>query len=141
MGDGTGLRVDMDDFGKRIEEILTQTIPSVAAEALYEEGLKLLDDAENKSPQVPYKEGDLRASRFVERPVIKDTDILVSAGYNMPYAAYQEAGQRKDGTRVIKNWTRDRIADPGAHFLTAKLVGMAKERFQRIADYIKNHAK
>jgi hypothetical protein len=141
MSGETGLRVDMTDFDKNFILLMAETIPMVVGEALYDEGLQLLDDADNKGPQTPWKEGDLRASRVVERPLIRDGEIMVRAGFNMPYAEYQEAGQRKDGSRVVKNYTTDRIPGPGSHFLGQKLVPMAKERFARIAAYIKGHAK
>lgn len=142
MSEETGLRVDMKDFDKNFMLLMFQTIPVIVGEALFIEGTTLLDDAETKDPQVPYKEGDLRGSRVVDRPIIRGDEILVSAGYNMPYAAYQEAGQRKDGTHVVKNYTVGKGADkPGAHFLEKKLVPFAAERFSRIAAYIKAHAK
>ena len=141
MSNETGLRVDLTDFDQKFTELMLNTIPELVGEALYEEGLQLLEDADDRSPQTPYKEGDLRASRAVDHPIIRDDEILVSVGFNMPYAAYQEAGQREDGTHVIKDWTRDHVPDPGAHFLESKLVNLAPQRFQRVADYIKAHAK
>jgi hypothetical protein len=140
MSDDTGLRVDMKDFDKNFMLLMYQTIPNIVSEALYDEGIQLLADSDDIIPQTPWKTGDLRASRVVDRPIIRGDEILVSAGYNMPYAAYLHEGQRKDGSHVIKNWTITH-ALPGIKFLEKKLINLAPQRFARIAAYIKAHAK
>jgi hypothetical protein len=69
--------------------------------------------------------------------VVRLTDGSVIVGFDMPYAAYQHAGQRSDGTRVVQKYT-----EPGAgkEFLTKKLQQFGKVYLYLVADYIRRRS-
>lgn len=60
--------------------------------------------------KVPKKDGALESSAVSE----KRGDKSHRVSYNEPYAGYQERGRRKDGSRVVKNYT---TAGTGKDFL------------------------
>lgn len=57
-------------------------------------------------PIVPYKVGDLSRSLSVSEPRKVNGKTEVSVGSNLPYAAYQEFGQRKDGSHKVVNYSK-----------------------------------
>ena len=62
---------------------------------------------------VPYKTGLLQSTGVVE--VLDDgLKAIVEFGNGIEYAAYQEFGQRKDGSHVVRNYT---TPGTGPHYL------------------------
>lgn len=51
--------------------------------------------------RVPFKEGDLQQSGHTK----KIKTMHHRAVFDTPYAAYQERGYRRDGSRVVRNYT------------------------------------
>lgn len=108
----------------------------------------LLNDTIMEMPAAPLEEGTLRGcgSTFVQNKLVATApnaggsptpasvgdesltpDVITAVvGFNSPYAAYQHEGQRKDGTRVVKNYSH---SGTGKKFLEKKL-------FDNEADYI-----
>jgi hypothetical protein len=129
--------LDFEEFDKKLWELMEKTTPQICADAIFDAGSQLLQDADDEAPQTPWLHGALRRSRKVEKPVIKGTDITVDAGYDMEYAAYQHEGDWPDRSHVIKNWTTDRIPNPGKKFLESKMIKHAGKYMKTIADYLK----
>lgn len=78
--------------------------------------------------KVPKKDGALGSSAVSEK--IKAKSHRVS--YNEPYAGYQERGRRKDGSRVVKNYT---TAGTNKNFLKdagTKIVSKANEYAKQV---------
>lgn len=82
--------------------------------------------------RVPYKEGDLQGSIRPNRVAILHHRVDVGGG-DIKYAHYQEAGQRKDGSHRVRNYT---TPGTGKHFLKD-----AGERVEKNAiNYLKQAA-
>lgn len=116
----------------------------------------VLNDTIMEMPAVPLEEGTLRGSGSVfvqnnlvqtapnvggsptpategDEPLLPDM-ITAVVGFNTPYAAYQHEGQRKDGSRVVKNYTH---SGTGKKFLERKLINNADDYIKIAADEVK----
>lgn len=76
---------------------------------------------------VPMKNGDLRTNVNLQ---------VDSITYESPYASYQYFGRRKDGTRVISNWTT-----PGTGPYWDKKMKSAemKDIVKEVGKYVRTH--
>ena len=133
----TGFYLETTDFDKKFKELVRSVSHEVAAQGLYSAAHALLNDADDMIPQVPYKTGDLRASRLVKDPVITGDKVSVSCGYNSIYAAYQHEGERKDHSHKVENYTRTQVPGPGPKFLEKKMAGNAKRFMAIVTDHIR----
>ena len=79
---------------------------------------QLKEDADDIPPKTPHKEGVLKGSAVIKSK-IKAKAIEGTLTYEMPYAPYQHAGMRFDGSRKVLNYSE---AGSGAGFLSKKLV-------------------
>lgn len=78
--------------------------------------------------KVPKKDGDLSGSAKQEKRKAKSHRV----SYNEKYAAYQERGRRKDGSRVVKNYT---TAGTGKSYLKdagSKVVSKANDYAKQV---------
>lgn len=137
MANKTGFYVETADFDKKLKELVHSVSHDVAAQGLFSAANALLNAADDEIPQVPWKTGDLRASRQVKKPVISGDRVSVSCGYNSPYAAYQHEGQRKDGSHKVKNYTKTMVPGPGPKFLEKKMAGNPQRFMAIVADHIR----
>lgn len=64
--------------------------------------------------KVPKKDGDLAASGKKEKRKTKSHRVSYGETLSDPYAGYQERGRRKDGSRVVRNYT---TAGTGKNYL------------------------
>lgn len=131
-----GMVLDWEEFDKNLLNLMEKTSPEVCADAIFDAASQLLQDADDEAPQTPWLHGAMRASRKVEKPIVKDTDITVDAGYDIVYAAYLHEGEWPDHSHIIKNWTTDRIPSPGKKFLESKMIKHAGKYMKVIADYL-----
>jgi hypothetical protein len=126
-----GFYMDFEDFDKNFEELVKSVSKELVQDGLFDAATALLEDADEENPQTPYKTGDLRSKRQVEKAMIKGDKIEVKAGYNMEYAARVHEGE------PTWKWTTTQVSNPGPKFLEKKLFGNAKKYMQIVADYIR----
>lgn len=137
MSEKTGVTFESAEFDESIKKLLAVAEPGQAGAAVFEAGAALIRDSQDEAPQVPWKKGHLRASAFIEKPQIDGDGIFVDVGYDMPYAAYQHEGQRKDGSHVIKKWTTGRVSSPGIKFLEKKMIKNSGKYLKEMANYLR----
>lgn len=125
------LFMDTIDFDEKFAEFMRTVPQDLAPPALADAAFALLKDADDMKPQTPYKTGDLRASRKIEKPVIESDKVSVSAGYDKVYAARLHEGE------PTWNWTTDQVPQPGPKFLESKLVAGARKYMEIVAEYIR----
>ena len=85
----------------------------------------MIEDVHLKSVyKTPFRHGDLRA--MVGKQMNGKTGIIE---WRAPYAEYQERGMRRDGSRVVRNYTT-----PGTHAHFAE--ESVKEVMNNVQEYI-----
>ena len=119
------------DFDEKFAEFMRQVPQEMAPQGLADAAFALLADADDEPPQTPWKKGDLRGARKIEKPVITSDAVSVAAGYNIVYAARLHEGE------PTWKWTTTQVPHPGPKFLESKLVKNARKYMQIAADYIK----
>lgn len=120
------------DFDKKFAEIVNKAVPSLAGQALYQQGFQLIKYAIMEEPRCPHKTGRLWNSQRVDKPKIEPGLISVNAGFDCEYAAsVHEAPDNR-------NWT---LAGSGPKYLETKLTRHRTEMMQATADKIKGGAK
>lgn len=101
--------------------------------------LNLLDDALNEAADnvldqskryAPFKKGGLRGSAYSETKRFLDKRIW----YDIEYATYQHEGQRRDGSRKVRNYN-----EPGTGKKYLSRAG--NEEMKRIKEVLKKHAR
>jgi len=123
----SGFTVDTKDFDMKFAEIVKNTIPRVAADALFRAGALVIRDALREEPTVPKKTGNLRRTQHIETPDITSDEISVEAGFNANYAA--DVHERVGKTR----WT---LEGSGPKFLSTKLARNKEKYMKYVADEI-----
>jgi hypothetical protein len=123
--------LDFEDFDEKFKELVNSVPKELAQAGLFDAATALLEDADEDNPQTPYKGGDLRASRRVEKATIKGDKITIRAGYNSEYAARLHEGE------PTWKWTTTQVSNPGPKFLEKKMAGKAKKYMGIVADYIR----
>lgn len=148
-----GFTIDSRAFRLKIKMLLDEAEPEARRKALGAAGVQVMNDAVNQEPTVPLKEGTLRGSGSVHvegefeadskdisgegtpNKSQESTDQGVAIiGFNTPYAGYQHAGKRLDGTHVVKNYTEP---SSGAGFLVMKLATRKALYMKIIANRLK----
>jgi hypothetical protein len=126
--------VDTKDFDMKFAEIVKNTIPRVAADALFRAGALVIRDALREEPTVPKKTGNLRRTQHIETPDITSDDISVEAGFNADYAArvHEWVPSEQYGEKQV-NWT---LAGSGPKFLSTKLARNKEKYMKYVADEI-----
>jgi hypothetical protein len=121
-----------ESFDREFARLVNATIPEIAADALFQGGLRLLRYAIEEEPKAPHKSGRLWNSQQVDPPVIKPDHISVVAGFNCEYAAaVHEAPSNW-------HWT---LEGSGPKFLETKSVRHREDLIKYVADKIKEKAK
>lgn len=122
---------DTVEFDRKFAEFIKTVPVEFATQGLADAAFALLVDADDDKPQAPYKTGDLRASRKIEKPTVTGSAVEVKAGYNMKYAARLHEGE------PTWKWTTTQVSQPGPKFLESKLVANAKKYMGIAVDYIR----
>lgn len=128
MKNKASLDIDFTYFDKTFFPLVKNKIPDFTAKGIFNAAAEMLQDADKEAPQTPFKHGDLRGSKKIEKPEIKYNKISVEAGYNIKYAAKlheSDPGQY----RFVP---RKGITSPGRKWLEAKMAAN-KERYIKIA--------
>lgn len=128
---GQNFFFDTVDFDKKFSEFIRTVPVKYATQGLADAAFALLVDADDEKPQAPYKTGDLRGSRKIEKPVVTNDAVEVSGGYNMVYAARLHEGE------PTWKWTTTQVPQPGPKFLESKLIANAKKYMGIAVDYIR----
>jgi len=126
----TGLKFDASAFLKDMKRINKKAYKAFHI-GMYYALVQLNLDSKAESPTVPKSAsgGNLRS----------DFDIEVKAGgkgyegeliHKVPYALYQEAGQKEDGSKEVRNYTEP---GSGKDFMKTKLDKYGDKYFERIA--------
>jgi|GEM_PF-3358825 len=117
--------VDFRKFNKTFFPLVENKIPNFTAKGIFNAAAEMLQDADKDAPQTPFKHGDLRGSKKIEKPEIKYNKISVEAGYNIKYAAKLHEGQ-------YHFVPRKGITSPGRKWLESKMAAY-KEKYMKIA--------
>jgi hypothetical protein len=121
-----------ESFDKGFANVVNNAVPTLAGNALFQWGLKLIQYAIMEPPRAPHKSGHLWDTQLVEKPVIEPGRISVKAGFAAEYAA--AVHEAPDG----RNWT---LPDSGPKFLSAKLANHINEMPQFVAEKIREGAR
>jgi len=110
-------KIDFSKFNRQFDHLSKKFTGKYSDEAMFNALSALKYDADNIEPTTPKKEGTLRSSVAFEGKgsSLKSVAKLV---WNMPYAAYQHEGKRKDGTHVVQNYSEP---GSGAKYVDKKL--------------------
>lgn len=95
------MRSDFKEWKGAMQKIETR-VQRAAEMAIDEQANELLSKAKT---EVPRKTGALKNSakkESINKSIFEKTKRI---SFNKIYAAYQHEGQRKDGTRIVKNYT------------------------------------
>ena len=84
---------------------------------------KLKLDADNIPPKTPKEFGDLKSTTSIKTK-LGSRKIEGILEYEMPYAAFQHQGIRRDGTHKVQNYTE---AGSGPGFVSKKLIRFFKK--------------
>lgn len=114
--------IDFTAFNKTFFPLALKKIPRAAARGLPKAAFELLKDADDEAPQTPFDKSFLRGSRLIKKPKITSNEVSIEAGYDSKYATYQHEGERKDGSHKVKEYTKERVSQPGPKFLQSKMV-------------------
>ena len=136
MNKKTGFFIDPDDFLKDFTKIVDSAIPELAGKSLFAAGNEWTRDAIVLPPQAPFKKGDLRGSKIVEKAKKARKDISVKVGFNIKYAARQHEAEPGEF-----NYTRTGAKNPGPKFLESKMVTKKNKYMYIVAETIKAGGK
>jgi len=87
MSNQGGFTTDFKDFEKSFYPLVQKAIPGAAEKGLFQAAGEMLRDGDKALPYTPFKKGDLRGSKLIEKVKVTAGDISVTAGYNINYAA------------------------------------------------------
>jgi len=133
----TGITVDHSAFNRTFFPLVNLIIPDYAGKGLFEAANEMLRDGDNEPPQTPFKHGDLRGSKKVEKPETIAGTISVEAGYNIKYAIKLH----ESAPGQYRFVPRKGILSPGRKWLETKIVAH-KEKYIKIAGLkIRNKGK
>lgn len=114
---------DTKKFSKDFKVLTLLKYPKATESGIRTALMKLKLDADNISPKTPHRGGDLKATTSIKTK-IKAKDIEGTLTFEMPYAAYQHAGMRADGSYKIVNY---KGGGTGAGFVSKKMVRFYKK--------------
>ena len=137
-----GFSVSFEDFDKKFQDIMKNTIPDLADKAQLEMAKQLLNDATTQEPTVPKGHARAKAGKRTgvggtlrqSGKIVKQEPGHYKVGFNMPYATYQHEGQRKDGSHIVRNYSE---AGAGKKFLTKKIQMNRNVYLKKMANFIK----
>lgn len=142
MAENQGLILNSTDFDGKFKEIVENTMIGKLGKGLFIAGATLIRDAIKESPRAPHRMGNLWRSQQVNKPIKEWESIVVEAGFNLVYAAYQHEGKRKDGSHVVKNYSVSRTemkpageTEMGPKFLSKKMADHRQVYMKITADY------
>lgn len=137
MRNETGQTIDFSKFNRTFFPLVKLAFPRDARKGLFEAANEMLRDGDNEPPQTPFKHGDLRGSKKVEKPKVTAGAISVEAGYNIKYAT-----KLHESTPGQYHFVpRKGILSPGRKWLETKMAAH-KEKYIKIAGLkIKNKGK
>jgi len=134
---GFDFKIDKNEFEKNFKKIMEKSIPGLIEKALVVAGWELKLDADNVEPRTPHREGILRGSGKVEKPIKTIFGWSVKVGYNVPYAAYVHEGIN------IFNGKSLHYSEQGcgAKYLESKMIRFKYKYMEMVADYVKGGGK
>lgn len=124
----TGQTIDFSKFDRTFFPLVKIIFPTEAGKGLFEAANEMLRDGDNEPPQTPFKHGDLRGSKKVEKPKVTAGAISVEAGYNIKYATKLHESDPAQYRFV----PRKGILSPGRKWLETKMA-RHKEKYIKIA--------
>ena len=111
-------KIDFKAFNKTFYPLVKKKIPNSGYKGLFKAAGEMLRDSDKEAPQTPKEFGDLRGSRFVEKPRTISGVMSIEAGYKSKYATRQHEAEPGEF-----NYTTNKGASrPGPKFLQSKMV-------------------
>ena len=114
---------DTKQFSKDFNKLTLKKYPQAAEKGIRIALGKLKLDADNIVPKTPHKTGNLKAKTKIKvKTTLKETYGILT--FRMPYAAYQHAGIRFDGSHKILKYVEP---GTGAGFVSKKMARFNKK--------------
>ena len=122
------MTIDFSDFEKGLIKLVKESEPKATANGLFQAGGRLITDAIEMRPFVPFDEGTLRGSGRVDPPTTTPSGAEVVVGFNKEYAARWHELTPQEDAKI--NWTFD-PGSPHRKYLESKMA-MFKEKYMKI---------
>ncbi|MBE3124844.1 MAG: hypothetical protein IMZ57_04210 [Acidobacteria bacterium] len=120
------MTIDFSDFEKGLTKLVKQSEPKATAEGLFQAGSRLIIDAKEMKPYVPWKEGTLSGSGRTDPANVTRDGAEVTVGFNKEYAARWHELSPEEDAKI--NWT---LPFSGRKYLESKMA-MFKDKYMKI---------
>lgn len=143
-----GEYIESKEFDSGFLQATAVLFPKLLGEGMFQAGAMLIRDAIKEKPRAPHRLGALWRSQMVKKPVSAVNGIIVVAGFNIAYAAYQHEGMRRGGTHEVRQYSVSRTqmvpassSDFGRKFLSKKMAANGPKYLKHAADYCRSRVK
>jgi len=127
----TGFYMDISKFLHGFD-LADKKVKESAADGMFLEGAKVINNAIEEKPYAPHKEGHLHRSQRIKKVEVKKDALTLYVGFNVPYAA-----KLHEALSAI-SWT---LAGSGPKYLSSKLARHKEKHMKNVAAHIKRKMK
>jgi len=125
--------VDFSDFEKGFRKIVEDKVPKEAKKGIFDAMAQLLEDAKDKVPRAPWRDGDLWGSTTDTINVrVSRAEIQATGGFNISYAARWHELSPSEDSRI--SWT---MPGSGRKYLESKMMKYKQDYMEIVAESIR----
>jgi hypothetical protein len=125
------MTVDFSDFEKGLMKLVKESEPRETAKGLFKAGIRLIKDAIDMKPYVPFDEGNLRGSGRTDPARVTKSGAEVTVGFNKEYAARWHELTPQEDAKI--NWS---LEGSGRKYLESKMGKFKDDYMKIVADHL-----